>query len=74
MWLRDPTIATNNDQDHILIPDIVQEATQDLDNVMVPPINVQEAVLEEKTLQPQEPMQLRNPLERGEMRLRIITL
>lgn len=41
---------------------------------MVPPINVQEAVLEEKTLQPQEPMQLRNPLERGIMRLRIITL
>ncbi|KAF2291242.1 hypothetical protein GH714_020841 [Hevea brasiliensis] len=50
------------------IPDIVQEATPDQDNVIDPCTQTQEVVPEEQTLQPQEPLPLRRSigeLEKG---------
>ena len=52
-------IAFDNDQVQASIPDIVQEAIPDQDNVLDPPAQVQQIVLKEQTLQPQEPMPLR---------------
>ena len=54
-----PLIAFDNDQVQASIPDIVQEAIPDQDNVVDPPAQVQQIVLEEQTLQPQEPIPLR---------------
>ena len=54
-----PPIAIDNDQDQASIPDIVQEATPDEDNVIEPPAHVQQLVPEEQTQQPQEPVPLR---------------
>ena len=53
-----PLIAFDNDQVQASIPDIVP----DQDNVVDPPTHVQQIVLEEQTLQPQEPMPLRRSL------------
>ena len=46
-----PTVAIDHDQ--ASIPDIVQEANLDQDNVEESPIQNQEIVLKEQTLQPQ---------------------
>ena len=51
-----PQVAIDNDQDQASIPDIIQEATPDQDNINQFPVQV---VLEEPTLQPQEPLPLR---------------
>ena len=54
-----PLIDFDNDQVKASIPDIVQEAIPNQDNVVDPPAQVQQIVPEEQTLQPQEPMLLR---------------
>jgi transposase InsO family protein len=54
-----PLIAIDNDRDQVSIPDIVQEATPDQDNVIISPSESQQLVPEEQTLQPQELMPLR---------------
>ena len=54
-----PLIVFDDDQVQASIPDIVQEAIPDQDNVVDPPAQVQQIVPEEQTLQPQEPMPLR---------------
>ena len=46
-----PTIAINNNQTSI--PDIIREANPNQDNIEEPPIQNQEIVTEEQTLQPQ---------------------
>ena len=48
-----PLIAFDNDQVQASIPDIVQEAIPDQDNVVDPPAQVQQIVQGEQTLQPQ---------------------
>ena len=45
-----PLAVSDNDQNQNAIPDIVQEATLNQDNVIEPPIQVQEVILEEQTL------------------------
>ncbi|KAF2315692.1 hypothetical protein GH714_040221 [Hevea brasiliensis] len=50
-----PLIAMENDQEQFHIPDIIQEATPDQDNVIDPRTQPQEVVPKEQTLQPQEP-------------------
>ena len=52
-------IAFDNDRVQASIPDIVQEAIPDQDNVVDPLAKVQQIVPKEQTLQPQEPMPLR---------------
>ena len=52
-----PTVAIDSDQTSI--PDIVQDVNPDQDNIEEPPVQNQEIVIEEQTLQPQEPMSLR---------------
>ncbi|KAF2295217.1 hypothetical protein GH714_032187 [Hevea brasiliensis] len=54
-----PLIAMDNDQEQFHIPNIVQEATLDQDNVIDPHTQPQEVVLEEQTLQPKKPLPLR---------------
>ena len=54
-----PLISFDNDQVQASIPDIVQEAIPNQDNVVDPLSQVQQIVPEEQTLQPQEPMPLR---------------
>ena len=54
-----PLIVFDNDQVQDSIPNIVQEAIPDQDNVVDPFAQVQRIVSEEQTLQPQEPMPIK---------------
>ena len=54
-----PPIAFDNDQEQTIIPDIVQDANSDLDNIIEPPVQVQEIIPQQQTPQPQEPAPLR---------------
>ena len=54
-----PLFAFDKDHVQASIPDIVQEAILDQDNIVDPPTQVQQIVPAEQTLQLQEPMPLR---------------